>query len=105
MLSPLYLISYTSLSEQLIPMFGLVALENQLQPETTFDKITFLIENVWSHAHELTTIISFGALVALMLFRSFKNCFKNTWWIYRLPEVLVFVVLATSRYFFIPLGW
>lgn len=81
--------------EQLIPMFGLVDLEHQLQPETTLDKITFLIENVWSHAHELTTIISFGALAALILFRSFKNCFKNTWWIYRLPEVLIFVVLAT----------
>lgn len=80
-------------------MFGLVDLEHQLQPETTLDKITFLIENVWSHAHELTTIISFGALAALILFRSFKNCFKNTWWIYRLPEVLIFVVLATSRYF------
>ncbi|KAL4064287.1 sulfate transporter family-domain-containing protein [Scleroderma yunnanense] len=81
--------------EQLIPMFGLVTLEDELQPESSLDKIIFLVENVWTHAHELTTIISFGALAALMLFRAFKNFFKSTWWIYRLPEVLIFVVLAT----------
>lgn len=78
-------------------MFGLTALERQLQPESTMDKIIFLVHYGWSHAHELTTLLSFGVLLALMLFRYLKNCFKNTWWIYRLPEVLITVVLATSR--------
>ena len=67
-----YLTSHSP-SKQLIPMFGLVGLENQLQPETTLDKIIFLIKNVWSHAHQLTTIVSFGALLVLMLFHSFKT--------------------------------
>ncbi|KAG6329805.1 hypothetical protein ID866_9285 [Astraeus odoratus] len=82
--------------EQLIPMFGLVALENQLKPQSTLDKIVFLMEYVWSHSHRLTTFISFGALLALMFFRAFKRYFPNTWWIYRLPEVLIAVVLATA---------
>ncbi|KAI6007619.1 sulfate transporter family-domain-containing protein [Pisolithus orientalis] len=81
--------------EQLVPMFGLTALENTLQPESTLDKIIFLMEYIWSDAHKLTTIVSFGMLAALIFFRAFKNYFKNTWWIYRLPEVLIAVVLAT----------
>ncbi|KAI6046373.1 sulfate transporter family-domain-containing protein [Pisolithus marmoratus] len=81
--------------EQLVPMFGLADLENTLQPESTLDKIIFLMEYVWSDGHRLTTIVSFSALAALILFRAFKNYFKNTPWIYRLPEVLIAVVLAT----------
>ncbi|KAI6029335.1 hypothetical protein PISMIDRAFT_493515 [Pisolithus microcarpus 441] len=82
--------------EQLVPMFGLAELENALQPESTLDKIIFLMEYIWSDAHRLTTLISFGMLAALIFFRAFKNYFKNTWWIYRLPEVLIAVVLATT---------
>jgi high affinity sulfate transporter 1 len=80
---------------QLIPMFGLAALENQLQPESTLDKILFLVEYVWTHSHILTTIISFGVFLVLISLRVVKNYFKNTWWIYRLPEVLIVVVLST----------
>ncbi|KIJ65942.1 hypothetical protein HYDPIDRAFT_110053 [Hydnomerulius pinastri MD-312] len=81
--------------EQLIPMFGLVTLENQLQPESSLDKMLFLVEYVWTHSHKLTTLVSFGVLLSLIVFRTFKGCFKNTWWIYRLPEVLIVVVLST----------
>ncbi|KIK97961.1 hypothetical protein PAXRUDRAFT_9859 [Paxillus rubicundulus Ve08.2h10] len=81
--------------EQLVPMFGLTVLENQLKPESSLDKIFFLVEYVWAHSHKLTTIISFAVLLLLVLLRAFKNCFKNTWWIYRLPEVLIVVVVST----------
>ncbi|KIJ15599.1 hypothetical protein PAXINDRAFT_169054 [Paxillus involutus ATCC 200175] len=81
--------------EQLVPMFGLTALENQLQPESSLDKMFFLVEYVWTHSHRLTTTISFAVLLLLILLRTFKNCFKNTWWIYRLPEVLIVVVVST----------
>ncbi|KAH7883305.1 sulfate transporter family-domain-containing protein [Phlebopus sp. FC_14] len=81
--------------EQLIPMFGLVALENKLQPESSLDKILFLVEYVWTHSHTLTTVISFSVLLALIVLRAFKSYFKNTWWIYRLPEVLIMVILST----------
>ncbi|ESK97250.1 endoplasmic reticulum protein [Moniliophthora roreri MCA 2997] len=81
--------------EQLIPMFGLVALEHQIQPESTFDKLLFLIEHIWDHSHWETTIISFSALAILILARSFKQVFKKYWWIYRVPEVLVVVVVST----------
>ncbi|KAF8552950.1 hypothetical protein OG21DRAFT_1415146 [Imleria badia] len=81
--------------EQLIPMFGLAALENQVRPETTLDKILFLVEYVWTHSHKLTTLISFGVLFVLIFLRVFKESFKRTWWIYRLPEVLLVVVAST----------
>ncbi|KAI9568884.1 sulfate transporter family-domain-containing protein [Boletus coccyginus] len=81
--------------EQLIPMFGLVALEDQVRPETTLDKILFLVEYVWTHSHRLTTLISFGVLFILIFLRLFKESFKRTWWIYRLPEVLLVVVAST----------
>ncbi|KAK7036504.1 hypothetical protein VNI00_011701 [Paramarasmius palmivorus] len=81
--------------EQLIPMFGLVALEHQIQPDTTFEKLLFLIENIWEHAHWNTTIISFASLAILVVSRSFKQFFKKYWFIYRIPEVLVVVVLST----------
>ena len=85
------------LREQLIPMFGLVALEDQVRPETTLDKILFLVEYVWTHSHKLTTLISFGVLFVLIFLRLFKESFKRTWWIYRLPEVLLVVIASTCK--------
>ena len=82
--------------EQLIPMFGLVELQHVFDPETTIQKIEFLLKNVFTHAHRMTTIISFVALFSLVLFREFKNLFKSKWWIYRLPEVLIIVVASTG---------
>jgi MFS superfamily sulfate permease-like transporter len=81
--------------EQFIPMFGLTALEHTLHPHSTLDKIFFLIENVFTHYHKTTTLISFGALLVLVLLRVFKTYFKKYWWIYRMPEVLVVVVVST----------
>ncbi|KAH7909601.1 sulfate transporter family-domain-containing protein, partial [Hygrophoropsis aurantiaca] len=81
--------------EQLIPMFGLTALEHQLNPETTFDKILFIVENVWESNHQLTVIISFSVLLILIFLRTVKGFFKKYSFIYRLPEVLIVVVAAT----------
>ncbi|KAH0829079.1 sulfate transporter family-domain-containing protein [Lanmaoa asiatica] len=81
--------------EQLVPMFGLAALEDKVRPETTLDKILFLVEYTWTHSHKLTTLISFGVLFVLIFLRLFKESFKRTWWIYRLPEVLLVVVAST----------
>ncbi|KAG1851473.1 sulfate transporter family-domain-containing protein [Suillus subalutaceus] len=81
--------------EQLIPMFGLVALENQMNPESTLDKIVFLLEYSWSDYHKPTMLVSFGALLVLIFMRIFKGYFRRTWWIERLPEVLLVVVLST----------
>ena len=83
-------------SEQLIPMFGLVALEHHVNPQTTFDKALFLIEYGFTHFHQPTAIVSFGALLTLILLRSVKNLFKNYPWIYRIPEVLLVVIVSTS---------
>ncbi|KIL62009.1 hypothetical protein M378DRAFT_81836, partial [Amanita muscaria Koide BX008] len=82
--------------EQLIPMFGLTKLQHILDPETTMAKLGFLLENVFTHAHKMTTIISFSALLAIVLFRAFKNMFKRNRWIYNLPEVLIVVVASTA---------
>ncbi|KAG1804121.1 sulfate transporter family-domain-containing protein [Suillus subaureus] len=81
--------------EQLIPMFGLVALENQMNPESTLDKIVFLLEFSWSNYHKPTMLVSFGALLVLIFMRTSKGYFRRIWWIERLPEVLLVVVLST----------
>ena len=80
-------------------MFGLTQLEHVLQPKSTLDKLFFLIENAFTHAHRLTTIISFGALAVLVVTRSFKQAFKKYWFIYRLPEVFIVVVVSTCARF------
>lgn len=81
--------------EQLIPMFGLTALMKLHDPHTTVHKAIFLIENVWTHANVNSVAISFGALGTLVIFRWFKGHFQKTWWIYRLPEVLIVVAIST----------
>jgi cell division protein FtsW (lipid II flippase) len=79
-------------------MFGLVALEHALKPQTTLEKFIFLVENVFEHFHRTTTFISFGALLVLVFIRTAKGFFKKWWWIYRIPEVLIVVVVSTSMY-------
>ncbi|KAI0733717.1 sulfate anion transporter, partial [Fomitopsis betulina] len=83
------------LVQQLIPMFGLTALRNQVQLHTTLDKFIFIVENVWEHSHQLTVIIGFSALAILLAIRSFKGLFKRYTFIYRLPEVLLVVIFST----------
>ncbi|THH27826.1 hypothetical protein EUX98_g6364 [Antrodiella citrinella] len=81
--------------EQLIPMFGLTALHHKYNPQSTLEKFMFLVEYAMSEGHRTTTIISFAALSALVAMRSFKSLFKKYWFIYRIPEVLVVVVIST----------
>ncbi|KAJ3980743.1 sulfate anion transporter [Lentinula detonsa] len=83
------------LIEQLIPMLGLVPMERVLNPATTVEKLLFLIENMFTHSNPNTAIISSVALGTLILLRILKRCFKKYWFIYRIPEVLVVVVVST----------
>jgi hypothetical protein len=76
-------------------MFGLAKLMHIVDPETTLDKFLFLIRNAFTKANPLTTTISFSALFSLVALRVLKNRFKGTWWIYRIPEVLVVVLVST----------
>ncbi|KAJ8076838.1 hypothetical protein PM082_001261 [Marasmius tenuissimus] len=78
--------------EQLIPMFGLVALEHALHPESTIEKLLFLIERAPTHLHVPTTVISFSTLAVLVLLRTIKG-----WWkpLLRVPEVLIVVIFST----------
>ncbi|KAF8910825.1 sulfate anion transporter [Mucidula mucida] len=81
-------------SEQLIPMLGLTALEHLVHPETTWAKFMFIVENL-PNMNKNTAAISFGALFVLIFLRTAKRRFVKYWWIYRVPEVLVVVVLST----------
>jgi len=83
-------------SEQCIPLLGLSKLARMLDPQTTIEKFVFLVENA-KLAHGPTTLISFSALFVLLALRWFKSKFKNTWWIYRIPEVLVVVMVSTGQ--------
>jgi hypothetical protein len=86
-------------------MFGLVALEHTLHPASTLEKMLFLVENVFTHYHRPTTIISFASLAILVVSRAFKNRFREYWWIYRLPEVLLVVVVSIGMSAFRILIW
>lgn len=77
-------------------MFGLTKLMRQVDPQTTLEKTAFLLRNVYDNANVLTTTISFSALFALVALRYLKAYFKNTWYIYRIPEVLVVVIVSTG---------
>ncbi|KAJ7807805.1 sulfate anion transporter [Mycena olivaceomarginata] len=79
-------IAVVILTEQLVPM---------IHPESTFDKVIFLLEYVFTHANITTTIVSFSALAVLVGIRAIKGVFQKYWWIYRLPEVLLVVVFST----------
>ncbi|KAH7908112.1 sulfate transporter family-domain-containing protein [Hygrophoropsis aurantiaca] len=81
--------------EQLITMFGMTALEKQLGPESSLDKLMFFVANAWDSFHKPTLLVSLGTLLGLILMRSFKGFFKPSSWIQRLPEVLVVVVVST----------
>ncbi|KAJ7503163.1 sulfate anion transporter [Mycena galericulata] len=88
-------IAVVILTEQLVPMFGLTALMHEMHPESTFDKVLFLVEHAFTNANVRTTIVSFSALGVLIGLRMIKGAFQKYWWIYRLPEVLVVVILST----------
>lgn len=75
-------------------MLGLTALEHLVHPETTWAKFMFIVENL-PNMNKNTAAISFGALFVLIFLRTAKRRFVKYWWIYRVPEVLVVVVLST----------
>ena len=89
---------YIRNSEQLTPMFGLSKLIRIADPETTLEKFLFLLRNAFTKSNPLTTTISFSALFSLVALRELKNKFKGTWWIYRIPEVLVVVLVSTCAF-------
>ena len=84
------------LSEQLIPMLGLVPLEKTLGPKTTTDKLFFLIEHV-PDLHGPTAMVAFGAFAALVALRYIKGSFKSGW-IRSVPEVLIIVIISTCTF-------
>ncbi|TDL14524.1 sulfate anion transporter [Rickenella mellea] len=81
--------------EQLIPMFGLVEREHEVNPHTTVDKFIFIVQNFSSHENRPTTLVSFGSLLVLVSFRYLKGFFQRYWFIYRIPEVLIVVIVST----------
>jgi hypothetical protein len=95
LLAPLGLMSP---SEQLIPMLGLTALEHTLKPQTTMEKIYFLVENGFTHSHRLTAFVSACALVSLVVLRMLKASLRRYKWITCVPEVLIVVIVSTSAF-------
>jgi MFS superfamily sulfate permease-like transporter len=90
-------IAVVILTEQLVPMFGLTAIMHEIHPESTFDKMLFLLEYVFTNSNARTTIVSFSALAVLVGLRVIKGAFQKYWWIYRLPEVLLVVIFSTRE--------
>lgn len=78
-------------------MLGLVGLQHQLNPHSTLEKIVFLVDNAFTHTHKLTAVVSFSALAILVTLRKLKVICKRWWFIYRLPEVFLVVVISTSK--------
>ncbi|KAH9976090.1 sulfate anion transporter [Lactifluus volemus] len=83
------------LIEQLIPMLGLTALEHKLKPETTLEKIFFLVEYGFTKAHRPTSFVSACALASLVTLRMLKASLRRFKWITRVPEVLIVVIVST----------
>ncbi|GJJ08402.1 hypothetical protein Clacol_002618 [Clathrus columnatus] len=104
-------LAFVILLEQLIPIFGLSALEAQGDPpQTTLDKLLFLTKYViiQDRAHWLTARIGFGALAALIIFRAVKRRVAKRYdWVKWIPEVLLAVIAFTGVIAVISskLGW
>jgi hypothetical protein len=101
--APRTIATYVSPSEQLIPMLGLTALEHKLKPETTLEKIYFLIEHGFTQSHQLTALVSACALVSLVVLRMLKASLRRYKWISYIPEVLIVVIISTSAFCVLPL--
>ncbi len=97
--APRTTIAHVSPSEQLIPMLGLTALEHTVKPETTLEKILFLVEYGFTHTHRLTAFISACALGSLVVLRMLKVSLCRYKWVARVPEVLFVVIISTSTFF------
>jgi len=88
-------VAFIILIEQLIPMLGLVALEHKLNPQTTLEKIIFLVENGFTRTHRPTAFVSTVALAALVMLRMLKASLRRYKWVGRIPEVLIVVIVST----------
>ena len=93
-------LTHRSYSEQLIPMLGLVALEHKLNPQTTLEKIFFLVEYGFTSTHHPTAFVSTIALAALVMLRMLKASLRRYKWVARIPEVLIVVIVSTSTFSF-----
>jgi len=87
-------------SEQLIPMLGLTALEHKVKPETTLEKIFFLVEFGFTSAHHPTFVVSACALGTLVMLRLLKASLRRFKWVARVPEVLFVVIVSTRTFLF-----
>ena len=95
--------TYVSPSEQLIPMLGLTTLEQKLKPETTLEKLFFLVEHGFTQSHRLTALVSACALVSLVVLRMLKASLRRFKWLKYIPEVLIVVIISTSAFCVLPL--
>jgi hypothetical protein len=88
-------------------MLGLTALEHKLNPETTLEKIFFLVEHGFTRGHRPTAFVSTCALVALVMLRMLKASLRRFKWVVRVPEVLIVVIISTSTFLYpcIPHLW
>lgn len=84
-------------------MLGLTALEHTLKPETTLEKIFFLIEHGFTQTHRPTAFVSACALVSLVVLRMFKASLRRYKWLTYIPEVLIVVIVSTSAFCVLPL--
>jgi hypothetical protein len=79
-------------------MLGLTALEHALNPQTTLEKILFLIENGFTRTHRPTAFVSAIALTALVMLRMLKASLRQYKWVTRVPEVLIVVIVSTCTF-------
>jgi hypothetical protein len=81
-------------------MLGLTALEHKVKPETTLEKILFLVEFGFTSAHYPTFVVSACALGALVMLRLLKASLRRFKWVARVPEVLLVVIVSTRTFLF-----
>jgi hypothetical protein len=82
-------------------MLGLTALEHEVKPETTLEKIFFLLEFGFTSAHQPTFVVSACALGSLVTLRLLKASLRGFKWVARVPEVLIVVIVSTRMFFFL----
>lgn len=79
-------------------MLGLTALEHKVMPESTLEKIFFLVDYGFTKSHRPTAIVSACALAGLVTLRLLKASLHRFKWIARIPEVLIVVIVSTSTF-------
>ncbi|KAG8862610.1 hypothetical protein FRB96_001169 [Tulasnella sp. 330] len=81
---------------QFIPVLGLTKLASEVNPETSIDKLLFLIENAWTKSHPLTSAISLGAVSFIFIARIIKVKARPRFpAIFYVPEIFFLIVFTT----------